>query len=88
MFRFPMVKPTYFNEQINNFCLKLTKESINKYTKKIEDKNKNNDSKLFNIESDFSNPNSNPSNNPFIIIYCIGLFSFASFFYFFLKTKK
>jgi hypothetical protein len=85
-----MVKPTYFNQQLNGFCLKLTKESINKYTKKIEDNNinKNKDSKfLMNIDCDDSNPNSNPNNNPYIIISCLGLFSFASMFYFFLIKK-
>jgi hypothetical protein len=86
-----MVKQTYFNQQLNDYCLKLTKESINKYTKKILDNNinKNKDTKfLMNIDSDVSNPNSNPNNNPYIIIYCIGLFSFVSIFYFFLNQKS
>ena len=87
MFRFPMVKPNYFNQEINDFCLVLTKESINKYAKKIEDSNKN--SKLLvNLESNISNPNPNPNNNPYIIISIIGIYSFASIFYFFYKSKN
>jgi hypothetical protein len=78
---------------MQKFCLKLTKESINKYTKKIEDNNsnKNKDAKvLISLDYDISNsnPNSNPNNNPYIIISCIGIFSFVSTVYFFLKSKR
>ena len=91
MFRLPIVKPIFFNQQINDFCLKLTKESINKYTKKIEDLNKSKD-KSFGINLDLeiasSNPNPNPNPNPNNIIYYIGVFSFVSIFYFFFKSKR
>ena len=91
MFRLPIIKPTFFNQQMNDFCLKLTKESINKYTKKIEDLNKSKD-KSFGINLDLEtstiNPNNDPNNNPYIVIYCIGVFSFVSIFYFFIKSKR
>jgi len=89
MFRYPMVKSYFFNQVMNDFCLKLTKESINKYTKKIEENNSNKNTKvLTNIDSDVSNPNSNPNNNPYIIISCIGIFYFVSIVYSFLKSKR
>lgn len=94
MFRLPIVSQTsYYNQYMQKFCLKLTKESINKYTKKIEDNNsnKNKDAKvLISLDYDISNsnPNSNPNNNPYIIISCIGIFSFVSTVYFFLKSKR
>lgn len=91
MFRLPIVKPTFFNQQMNNFCLKLTKESINKYTKKIEDLNKSKDKSFginLDLETSTTNPNNNPNNNPYIVIYCIGVFSFVSIFYFFIKSKR
>ena len=91
MFRFPILKPSYFfyNQKINDFCLVLTKESINKYTKKIEDSHKNKDMNLLiNFESNVSKTNPNPNNNnPYIIISFIGLCYFASIFYFFYKSK-
>jgi hypothetical protein len=92
MFRLPIVSQTsYYNQQLCDFYLKLTKESINKYTKKIEENNsnKNKDAKvLMNIDSYVSNPNPNPNNNPYIIISCIGIFYFVSIVYSFLKSKK
>ena len=96
MFRLPIVSQTsYYNQYMQKFCLKLTKESINKYTKKIEDNNsnKNKDAKvLISLDSYVSNPNLNPNNNPYsnpyIIISCIGIFSFVSTVYFFLKSKR
>ena len=89
MFRLPIVKPTFFNHQINDFCLKLTKESINKYTKKIEDLNKNKDKSFgINLDLEIVTPNPNPNPNPNNIIYYIGIFSFVSIFYFFLKSKR
>jgi hypothetical protein len=92
MFRYPIVKSYFFNQEMNDFCLVLTKESINKYTKTIEENNSNkNKNTKFIINSDYniynSNSNSNPNNTPHIIIYCMGIFSFAYIFYFF-KSKK
>jgi len=85
-----MVKhPYYFNSTINDFCLKLTKESINKYVKKIEDNNINKDkNKNLELELCLSNSDKNPNNNPYILITLIGLFSISSFFYYFIKSKK
>ena len=90
MFRLPIVSQTsYYNQYMQKFCLKLTKESINKYTKKIEDNNsnKNKDAKVL-ISLDYDISNSNPNSNPYIIISCIGIFSFVSTVYFFLKSKR
>lgn len=90
MFRFPMVKQLYFNSALNDFCLKLTKESINKYVKKIEDisKNKNKD-KNMDLVLSLENPNNpNNPNNPYFFITCIGIFYFASIYYYFYKSKS
>ena len=88
MFRFPIIKPIYFNQSLNEFCLKLTKDSVNKYINKIEERSKNKCIKdLISLDTSFSNPS--PENNSFIfIITSIGLLSIATTFYFFTKSKK
>jgi len=81
-----MVKPAYFNQQLYDYCFKLTKESFNKYVKKIEETNleKNNNLKI-KLNNNFSNPP--PNNNPYIIIGVgFGLFTFAVIFLF--KNQK
>jgi hypothetical protein len=93
MFQLSMVrKTTYHNEHLQDFFLKLTKESINKYTKKIQENNsnKNKDTKLLiNLDYDISNSNpNNPNNNPYIIISCIGIFYFVTIIYSLLKSKR
>jgi hypothetical protein len=72
-------RPKIFNQELHNYCLKSTNESIRKLVEKNEKERKFKfDDKLF-IASDNSNPN--PNNNIITFLCFLSVSSILLYFY-------
>jgi hypothetical protein len=76
-------KPIFFNQELHNYCLKSTNDSIKRMSEKYEKERKNPKISL-NLNQD-SCP-SDPNKNSAIAIICF--LSVSSFLYYFYNSKR